>query len=135
MNHLESNLKINLEVLKNVFHEPELRYIQLLWAMHIVDHEDRFYETSTNTLNKVKTYEKGAFESPVDLKRAFCEAFEIPENTEVDSLCLLSLFMDDKTTCDTIRNIQNSIYMLAIQNKVKICEKVKSVFLTEKHEE
>lgn len=132
MNHLENNLKINLEVLKNVFHEPELRYIQLLWAMHIVNHDDRFYELSSETLKKVKAYEGGAFESDIDLKRAFLEAFELPEGTEVDPLCLLSLLIDDITTHDTIRNIQNSIYMWAIQNKVKICDKVKEIFLTDK---
>ena len=135
MNHLENNLKINLEVLKNVLHEPELRYIQLLWAMHIVNDEDRFYELPSETLKKVKTYESGMFESDIDLKKAFCEVFGLSEDTEVDSLHLLLLLIDDNATGNTIRNIRNSIYMLAIQNKVKICEKVKEVFLTEELKE
>ena len=33
---------------------PELRFIQALWAIGIVDREDRFYEPSEVTLEKIK---------------------------------------------------------------------------------
>lgn len=39
------------EFLKN---HPEMRFIQALWALGIVNNEDRFYEEPEVTLNKIK---------------------------------------------------------------------------------
>ena len=33
---------------------PEMRFIQALWALGIVNSEDRFYEESEVTFNKIK---------------------------------------------------------------------------------
>ena len=48
----------NLEILKRLdtfLHEnPEMRFIQALWALNIVDNSDRFYEESSYTLKKMR---------------------------------------------------------------------------------
>lgn len=36
---------------------PELRFIQALWALNIVDREDRFYEEPWVTVEKIKKAE------------------------------------------------------------------------------
>ena len=50
--------KYNLEILEEVKNflekHPDMRFIQALWALNIVDKEDRFYEESDITLEKVK---------------------------------------------------------------------------------
>lgn len=50
--------KYNLEILEEVNHfliqNPDMRFIQALWALNIVDEEDRFYEEPEITLAKVK---------------------------------------------------------------------------------
>lgn len=52
----ETNLKI-YEILGDfILTYPELRFIQLLWCMGIVNKEDRFYEPSEVTLEKVRKY-------------------------------------------------------------------------------
>ena len=52
----ETNLKI-YEILGDfILTYPELRFIQLLWIMGIVNKEDRFYEPSEVTLEKVRKY-------------------------------------------------------------------------------
>ena len=48
----------NIEILRYLIDEvekhPELRFIQILWGLNIVDNSDRFYEESCITLNKIK---------------------------------------------------------------------------------
>ena len=50
--------KYNLEILEKVKNfltqHPDMRFIQALWALNIIDKEDRFYEESEITLTKVK---------------------------------------------------------------------------------
>ena len=50
--------KYNLEILEEVKNflekQPDMRFIQALWALNIVDKEDRFYEEPEITLAKVK---------------------------------------------------------------------------------
>ena len=47
------NIKLAYKVLDYVLDHPELRFIQALWAMNIVNGSDRFYEPSPETLEKV----------------------------------------------------------------------------------
>ena len=47
------NIKIVQEIFDKVIENPELRFIQLLWSIGIIDYEDRFYEKSAVTLEKV----------------------------------------------------------------------------------
>lgn len=50
----ENNKKI-LEILNREVEEyPDFRFIQLLWKLGIVNNEDRFYEESNETLEKIK---------------------------------------------------------------------------------
>lgn len=48
------NLEILEEVKKFLEKQPDMRFIQALWALNIVDKEDRFYEEPEITLAKVK---------------------------------------------------------------------------------
>ena len=48
------NLLIAFELLDYLIENPDLRFIQALWALGIVDGNDRFYEFSEKTLEKVK---------------------------------------------------------------------------------
>lgn len=58
MNRLESNKKI-LSILKEKVEEyPDLRFIQLLMNLDVIDHEDRFYEESNITLKRLEKNEK-----------------------------------------------------------------------------
>ncbi len=54
-------MKENLEILNIIVdfikENPNLRFIQALWALGIVDREDRFYEESKQTLKRIN--EKG----------------------------------------------------------------------------
>ena len=52
------NLEIACELLDYLLENPELRFIQALWALGIVDGEDLFYEPSARTLEKVKAWRK-----------------------------------------------------------------------------
>lgn len=52
MSRLEENKKIVEKISQIVDVCPQLRFIQLLWALGIVDGQDRFYEESEIT-NKV----------------------------------------------------------------------------------
>lgn len=52
MSRLEENKQIVEKISKIVDACPQLRFIQLLWALGIVDGHDRFYEESELT-NKV----------------------------------------------------------------------------------
>lgn len=52
MSRLEENKQIVEKISKIVDVCPQLRFIQLLWALGIVDGQDRFYEESEIT-NKV----------------------------------------------------------------------------------
>lgn len=50
--------KYNRELLKIISKEvekhPELRFIQLLWGLGIINAEDRFYEEPDITLNRIR---------------------------------------------------------------------------------
>lgn len=54
MNRIEANLKL-LEILKEILcKNPQLRFIQALWALSIIDKvKDRFYEESSDTLKRI----------------------------------------------------------------------------------
>ena len=60
-NRLLDNLKILSEVLKLVLKCPDLRFIQVLWALGIVDSEDRFYEEPCVTLARIKRERRKSF--------------------------------------------------------------------------
>lgn len=48
------NLRIAYKLLDVLLEEPELRFIQALWAVGIIrDDKDRFYEPSRETLDRV----------------------------------------------------------------------------------
>ena len=49
------NIQIAYKILDYLLDHPELRFIQALWALGIVDGEDLFYESSERTLEKVKS--------------------------------------------------------------------------------
>lgn len=50
----ENNKKI-LEILSKEIEEyQDFRFIQLLWKLGIVNNKDRFYEESSETLEKIK---------------------------------------------------------------------------------
>ena len=55
MNHLNENIEIIGHIIDEVMEHPELRFIQILWALDIVDSTDRFHELPTITLNKIKS--------------------------------------------------------------------------------
>ena len=48
------NLLIAFELLDYLLDNPDLRFVQALWALGIVDDKDLFYEPSKKTLDKVK---------------------------------------------------------------------------------
>lgn len=53
MTRYEYNKKI-LNIIKNEIEEnKDLRFIQLLWKLNIIDHEDHFYEESKETFDKL----------------------------------------------------------------------------------
>lgn len=53
MTRYEYNKKI-LDIIKQEIEKnKDLRFIQLLWNLNIVDHEDRFYEESKETFDKL----------------------------------------------------------------------------------
>ncbi len=47
------NILITLELLDFLLDNPDLRFVQALWALGIVDDNDSFYESSKRTLDKV----------------------------------------------------------------------------------
>ena len=56
-----NNLKLIQEILSMILDEPEMRFIQILWALGIIDREgdtlnikDRFYEESEETFERVQ---------------------------------------------------------------------------------
>lgn len=51
-NRQEYNRKIVSQISEMVEKCPDLRFIQILWALGIINHEDRFYEESNET-NKI----------------------------------------------------------------------------------
>lgn len=53
MKRIEENRKIVQKLAEMIEHCPETRFIQLLWALNIVSSEDRFYEESSETLEKM----------------------------------------------------------------------------------
>lgn len=54
MDNCNQNYKIINYLLNYIADNPEVRFIQVLWALGIVDNSDRFYEESSTTLEKVK---------------------------------------------------------------------------------
>ena len=59
MNRIEANIKL-LEILKETLcKNPNLRFIQALWALKIIDYNDkgavidRFYEEPSKTLERI----------------------------------------------------------------------------------
>jgi hypothetical protein len=50
----ECNILIALELLDYLMDNPELRFVQALWALGIDDGSDLFFETSMKTLKKVR---------------------------------------------------------------------------------
>lgn len=48
-----TNIRIAYELLDYLIENPNLRFIQALWALGIVDGSDLFYEPSAITLAKV----------------------------------------------------------------------------------
>ena len=60
--NIEDRAKYNQECLTLLAQyleaHPELRFIQALWALIIVDREDRFYEEPSVTLEKIKKAEQ-----------------------------------------------------------------------------
>jgi hypothetical protein len=48
------NIQVAYELLDYILDNPDLRFIQALWALGIEDGSDRFYETSKQTLDKVR---------------------------------------------------------------------------------
>lgn len=48
------NLLLTYELLDFILENPELRFIQALWALGIADGTDLFYEPSKKTLEKVR---------------------------------------------------------------------------------
>ena len=58
MNNEDINMKIYEELGDFLLSHPELRFIQVLWILGIVNDEDRFYERSEETLRKLKEKKK-----------------------------------------------------------------------------
>ena len=48
------NILIALELLDYIMEHPEMRFIQILWALGVADGTDLFYEPSKKTLDKIK---------------------------------------------------------------------------------
>lgn len=56
MNRYENNKKILTKMAEFIEKCPDMRFIQILWALGIVNSEDRFYEESEKTAEIVKEY-------------------------------------------------------------------------------
>ena len=56
MNRYENNKKIFTKIAEFIERCPDMRFIQLLWALGIVNSEDRFYEESEKTAEIVEEY-------------------------------------------------------------------------------
>ena len=52
------NVLVALEVLEYLMDNPNLRFVQALWALGIDDGSDLFYEPSKKTLEKVRERKK-----------------------------------------------------------------------------
>ena len=52
------NLEIAYELLDYLLENPELRFIQALWALGIANRADKFYEPSKKTLETLKLRKK-----------------------------------------------------------------------------
>lgn len=57
----EYNLKILQKLFALIMNEPDLRFVQALWALKLIDREkdsldikDRFYEESEDTLKRME---------------------------------------------------------------------------------
>lgn len=53
MDRYDYNKKILNIIKKEIEENKEFRFIQLLWKLNIINHEDRFYEESEETFNKI----------------------------------------------------------------------------------
>ena len=58
------NLCIAYELLDYLIDNPDLRFIQALWALGIADGSDLFYESSEKTLEKIRLRRKFTKEKP-----------------------------------------------------------------------
>lgn len=74
----EYNLKIIQKIFALVMEEPDLRFIQALWALGVIDREnssldikDRFYEEPEDTLERMEKLNKWKImrDYPENLKR------------------------------------------------------------------
>lgn len=61
----EYNLKILQKLFALIMEEPDLRFIQALWALRLIDREndslnikDRFYEEPEETLKRIEKFEE-----------------------------------------------------------------------------
>ena len=54
----ECNILVALELLDYLMDNPELRFVQALWALGIDDGSDLFFEPSMKTLEKVRERKK-----------------------------------------------------------------------------
>ena len=52
------NLELTYEILDFILDNPNLRFIQALWALGIVNGNDKFYELSEHTLERVRARRK-----------------------------------------------------------------------------
>lgn len=53
MSRLDNNRRILTILSEYIEKHPDLRFIQILWALNVVDHSDRFYEEPETTLEKI----------------------------------------------------------------------------------
>jgi hypothetical protein len=51
---LNKNLELLHKITDFISNHPNYRFIQALWAMGIIDKEDRFYEESDQTLKRIE---------------------------------------------------------------------------------
>ena len=66
--HYIHNVLIVHELLDFIREHPELRFVQALWALQIVDNADRFYEPSEVTLRRLLHYKEGETERSLNAK-------------------------------------------------------------------
>ncbi len=53
-NRQYNNVLILSQIIDYIDKNPDVRFIQTLWNLGIIDNNDRFYEESSDTLNKMK---------------------------------------------------------------------------------
>lgn len=53
MSKLEDNKRLLKLLSDRIEKYPDLRFIQALWSLRIIDKKDRFYEESSETLERI----------------------------------------------------------------------------------